>query len=135
MLAAVERRTQHLLDSGGPGEATRPRYSPGGEASTLSQKSKDLDEWLRFLHKAGMPFRSLGDIEQGHLDVSGGIFGLNRVHRHAGGCVDPHGQCSQHHLGPAEGGGGAFKLISSCLQLKGLRAVSCHPADAGVSCA
>lgn len=73
MLAAVERRTQHLLDSGGPGEATRPRYSPGGEASTLSQKSKDLDEWLRFLHKAGMPFRSLGDIEQGHLDVSGGI--------------------------------------------------------------
>ncbi|CAL1156086.1 unnamed protein product [Cladocopium goreaui] len=43
MLGAVERRTQHLLDSGGE--------------SSLSEKAKALEDWLRFLHKAGVWIR------------------------------------------------------------------------------
>ncbi|CAK8990853.1 Uncharacterized protein SCF082_LOCUS2412 [Durusdinium trenchii] len=47
MLAAVERRTQHLLDSG----------DETNVAAQLSKKSKSLAEWLRFLHQAGVWIR------------------------------------------------------------------------------
>ena len=46
MLAAVERWTQHFLDSGG--ETAN---------SVLSQKAKTLEDWLKFLHKAGVWIR------------------------------------------------------------------------------